>query len=131
MATVADIIRGAFRALGVLAAGETPSAAEEADALTILNDMLDSWANERLAVFQTVRTAYTLTPSLNPHTIGHSGHLHVTRPVRVDRASVIQASGAQRGAAAAPLVRCGVAAHPGQVHDGNALWPLGRGGLPA
>ena len=89
MATVADIIRGAFRVLGVLASGETPSAAEQADALETLNDMLDSWAGERLALFASLRSTYTLTPSLSPHTIGTSGTFNTTRPVRIDAASIV------------------------------------------
>lgn len=87
--TVAELIRGAFRTLGVLAAEETPSAAEQADALVSLNDLLDSWAGERLVLFATARDTYLLTPSTNPHTIGSGGTLNTTRPVRIDRASIM------------------------------------------
>lgn len=86
--TVADLIRVALRTLGVLAAEETPSAAEQSDALDTLNDMLDSWAGERLALFATLRSTYTLTPSLDPHSIGVGGGFNTTRPVRIDRASI-------------------------------------------
>jgi hypothetical protein len=89
--TVAELIRGAFRTLGVLATEETPKASEQADALVILNDMLDSWAGERLVLFATLRSTYALTPSLSPHTIGALGTFATTRPVRIDRASVITA----------------------------------------
>lgn len=92
MGTVAELIRGAFRVLGTLASEETPSAAEETDGLTSLNDMLDSWAGERLVLFATLRSTHTLTSGLNPHTIGSSGTFNTTRPVRVDRASIITAS---------------------------------------
>lgn len=92
MSSVANLIKGAFRVLGVVAAEETPSAAEESDGFTALNDMLDAWANERLTLFATLRSAYTLTPSLNPHTIGSGGTFNVTRPLRVDRASIVLAS---------------------------------------
>lgn len=96
--TVADLIRIAFRTLGVLAAEETPSAAEQSDALATLNDMLDSWAGERLVLFATLRSSYALTPSLNPHTIGTGGTFNVTRPVRIDRASIVPigAAGTER-----------------------------------
>lgn len=90
--TVAELIRGALRTLGVLASSETPTAAEQADALTSLNDMLDSWAGERLALYATLRSTHTLTVGLSPHTIGTSGTFNVTRPVRIDRASIILAS---------------------------------------
>lgn len=92
--TVAELIRGALRTLGVLASGETPAAAEQADALVSLNDMLDSWAGERLVLYATLRSTHTLTPSLNPHTIGSGGTFSTTRPVRIDRASIIRAAAA-------------------------------------
>lgn len=89
--TVAELIRGAFRTLGVLAAEETPSTAEQTDGLATLNDLLDSWAGERLALFATLRSTYPLTPSLSPHTIGTGGTFNATRPVRVERASLYSA----------------------------------------
>lgn len=92
--SVGDLIRGAMRVLGVLAAEETPQASEVDNALTTLNEMLDSWSNERLALFATERTAYTLTPGLNPHTLGVGGTFNATRPLRVDRASLVLASSA-------------------------------------
>jgi hypothetical protein len=90
--TVADIIRMALRRIGALASEESPSAAEEQDALLVLNDMLDSWAGERLNLFATLRSTHALTPSLDPHTIGASGTFTATRPIRVDAASIIPAS---------------------------------------
>lgn len=93
--TVAELIRGAFRSLGVLAAEETPTAAEETNALESLNDMLDSWAGERLALFATLRSEYALTPGLSPHTIGTGGTFDTTRPVRVDRASLVTPAGGE------------------------------------
>ena len=49
--TAGDQINRALRLLGVLAEGESPSASESRDALVALNQMLDSWDTERLAVF--------------------------------------------------------------------------------
>lgn len=91
MATVAELIRSTFRLIGVLADGETPTAAQEAHALTSLNDMLDSWAGERQVLFSTLRSTHTLTPSLSPHTMGDGGTFDTTRPVRIDRASIVGA----------------------------------------
>ena len=51
--TAGDQINGALRLIGQLAEGETPSAATSQDALTALNQMIDSWSIERLAVFST------------------------------------------------------------------------------
>lgn len=90
MATAADLIRRSLKLLGILAAAEPLSAADQADGLIELNAMLGTWANERLQVFGTRRATYALTPSLSPHTIGTGGTLSTTRPVRIERAGVIR-----------------------------------------
>ena len=45
-----DQINRALRLLGVLAEGETPSAAVSQDCLMALNQMIESWNTERLSV---------------------------------------------------------------------------------
>lgn len=90
MGTAADLIRRALKHLGVLAAGETPSAEDQADCLVELNALLGTWANERLLVHGTRRTTHTLTPSLSPHTIGAAGTFDTTRPLRIDGAGIIR-----------------------------------------
>ncbi len=59
--TANDQINGALRVLGVLAEGETPSAATSQDALTALNQMIDSWNTERLSVFATQDQVFSWT----------------------------------------------------------------------
>lgn len=94
MSTVADIIADAMKVLGVLAAGETPSSEEQADAFRALNRMVDSWSNERLTLYAISRDTYTLIPGHNPHTLGTAGSpdFNATRPLRIDRASIVLAS---------------------------------------
>lgn len=94
MSTVADLINGALEVMGVLAAEETCTAAEQTSAFNALNRMLDTWANERLALFATRRDSYVLTAGLNPHTIGTEGSptFTATRPMKVERASIVLAS---------------------------------------
>lgn len=92
MSTFADLIQGAFRVLGVLAAEETPTASEQANALVALNDLFDSWSNEELLIYNTNRATFTLTPGHNPHTLGSGGDFNTTRPLRIDRASIVLAS---------------------------------------
>jgi len=91
--TVADLIRRAFKTMGVLAAEETPSAAEQADALDTLNALLASWEGERLVLFATLQIAFTFTPNHSPHTIGVGGDFDTTRPSRIDRASAMPGDG--------------------------------------
>jgi hypothetical protein len=59
--TAREIIASTLRLLGVLAAGETATANEANDALESLNQMLSSWSNENLVVYQKVRDEFTLT----------------------------------------------------------------------
>ena len=68
-----DQINGALRLIGQLAEGETPSAATSDDALTALNQMLDSWSAERLSVFSTQDQMFTWPASTKSRTIGPTG----------------------------------------------------------
>ena len=90
--TAADQINRALRLLGVLAEGETPSAAMSQDALTALNQMIDSWNTERLSVFSTIDQKVDWpTYSIN-ETLGPTGSLirlngTAVRPILVDDAT--------------------------------------------
>lgn len=83
--TVSDIIRRALRSIGAIAGGETPSSTEEADALQVLNAMLDSWNTESLSVYALRDETLTLTGAAS-YTIGSGGDLNTTRPVRLETA---------------------------------------------
>jgi hypothetical protein len=88
MATTAnDQINGALRLIGMLAEGETPSAATSQDALTALNQMIDSWNIERLSVFCTQDQIINWHPNQISRTLGPSGDTVGNRPVLVDDAS--------------------------------------------
>lgn len=88
MATTAgDQINGALRLLGILAEGETPSAATSQDALTALNQMVDSWNTERLSVFSTQDQIVTWLPNVKTMTMGPSGDYVGNRPILVDDAT--------------------------------------------
>jgi hypothetical protein len=88
MATTAgDQINGALRLLGVLAEGETPSAAMSQDALGSLNQMIDSWNTERLAVFSTQDQVFTWPAGQLNRTLGPSGDFVGNRPILLDEAT--------------------------------------------
>ncbi len=88
MATTAgDQINRALRLLGVLAEGETPSAAVSQDALTALNQMIESWNTERLSVFSTQDQTFFWPPSTRSRTLGPTGDFVGNRPVLVDDAT--------------------------------------------
>jgi len=82
-----DQINGALRLIGQLAEGETPSAATSDDALTALNQMLDSWSAERLSVFSTQDQVFTWPASTKSRTIGPTGDFVGNRPVLLDDAT--------------------------------------------
>jgi hypothetical protein len=84
-ATASDVIRRSLRLIGAIAGGETPSSTEEADALQVLNAMLDSWNTESLAVYALRDETLTLTGAAS-YTIGGGGDLDTTRPVRIESA---------------------------------------------
>lgn len=84
MATAGDQINSALRLLGVLAEGETPSAATSQDALFALRQMIDSWNTERLAVFSTQDQVFSWPPGVYERTLGPTGNFVGNRPILVD-----------------------------------------------
>ena len=85
--TAYDQICGALRLLGVLAEGETPSAATAQDSLRALNQMIDSWNTERLSVFSTQDQVFLWTPGELSRTLGPTGDFVGNRPVLLDDAT--------------------------------------------
>ena len=84
MATAGDIINGSLRLIGQLAEGETPSSETAQDALLALNQMIDSWNTERLAVFSTQDQVVTWPPNQRTRTMGPTGDIVALRPVMID-----------------------------------------------
>jgi hypothetical protein len=84
MTTAGDLINGSLRLLGVLAEGETPSAETSQDALLAMNQMIQSWNTERLAVFSTQDQVVTWPPSTISRTFGPTGDIVANRPVAID-----------------------------------------------
>jgi hypothetical protein len=87
MATANDQINGALRLIGMLAEGETPSAATSQDALTALNQMIDSWNTERLMIYNTLDQVFSWQPNIRTQTLGPSGTLTGVRPIAIDDAT--------------------------------------------
>jgi hypothetical protein len=87
MTTAGDQINGALRLLGVLAEGETPSSETSQDALTALNQMIDSWNTERLSVFSTQDQIFNWPSGERARTLGPTGDFVGLRPVLLDDAT--------------------------------------------
>lgn len=85
MATTAgDIITGALRLLGVVAEGESPSPESAADALSAMNQMIESWNTERLSVFATEDQIFSWPATVISRTMGPTGDFVGNRPITID-----------------------------------------------
>jgi hypothetical protein len=84
MSSAGDLINGSLRLLGVLAEGETPSSETSQDALLAMNQMIQSWNTERLAVFSTQDQVVSWPPSTISRTFGPTGNIVANRPVAID-----------------------------------------------
>jgi hypothetical protein len=82
--TAGDQINRALRLLGILAEGETPSAATSQDALVAMNQMLDSWSTERLMAYNTIDQVFTWPAGQYIRTLGPTGDFVGLRPVLLD-----------------------------------------------
>jgi hypothetical protein len=84
MATAGDQINAALRLIGQLAESEQPSVATAQDALVAMNQMLDSWSTERLAVFATQDQVFTWPSNVLSRKLGPSGDFVGNRPILLD-----------------------------------------------
>lgn len=85
--TTGDLINRALRLLGVLAEGETPSAATSQDSLIAVQQMIESWDTERLSVFSTQDQIFTWPAGQITRTLGPSGDFIGNRPILLDDAT--------------------------------------------
>lgn len=70
-----DLIKGALRSIGALATGETPDPDTANDCLTMLNDMLDNWSNQKMLLFCVQEVIHELTSGIYQYTIGPGGNV--------------------------------------------------------
>lgn len=87
MSTFQNISDGAMVMIGRLASGDSPTAAENADSLIILNELLDSWTAELGPVYGETVESLTWATGQATRTIGVSGNLNTARPQQILRAS--------------------------------------------
>ena len=84
MATAFDQIKAALRLIGQLAEGEEPSPQAAQDALNAMNQMIDSWNTERLAVFCTEDQIFNWPVGEITRTLGPTGDFVGNRPILID-----------------------------------------------
>lgn len=79
--TVLDLVTVALEELGVLAAGQVPTAEEAEDGRVALNRLTDQWAAERLQLYTVTRTVFTITSGVGSYAVGPAQVVNVARPV--------------------------------------------------
>lgn len=88
MTTALQLVTASLRKLGAVAAGETPDADEQSDALESLNQILESWNLKGLALFRRENAAYTLVPSQQAYSVGSGADFDGARPITLHSAFV-------------------------------------------
>lgn len=84
MSTAQQIINRSLRVLGVIGAGETATSDDSADALTVLNQMIQSLSLQGLATYRCPLETFNLVPNQTSYTVGPSGaDLVTTRPLKI------------------------------------------------
>lgn len=81
--TALDLIKRAMRLIGAIATGETPTSDEADDALVVLNDILEGWSIESLAVWGSSNQTFTMVPGQAVYTVGPGGDFDTNRPVDI------------------------------------------------
>lgn len=89
MATASDFIKGALRLLGVVSSGGSPTSAETADGLLVLNEFIDSLSGSRLILHSTQTQTFTWTAGNASRTLGPAGNFVGTRPIQIDPATYV------------------------------------------
>jgi hypothetical protein len=84
-----DLIKSAMRLIGVTAPGETPTIAEANDSLKVLNQMIDAWNADRLAIFTTGSEDFPFVAGQQTYTMGPGGDFNTQRPARIENMSAI------------------------------------------
>lgn len=87
MATTArTLILSALRKIRAVSPEETPEAYQVENGLEALNDLLSSWAAERLLVYSINQRTGSLVAGTASYNIGSGATFNLTRPQRIERA---------------------------------------------
>jgi hypothetical protein len=89
--TISDLITKGLRELGIAPLVGTPAAELSSLGLGVVNRILNTWNGKRQAVYATRTDTFTLTPALNPHTIGPTGATWTMtqRPVALEAVTLV------------------------------------------
>lgn len=82
--TAGDLITNTLRGIGAIATGETPTAPESNDGLVMLNDLMEVWSTQNLAVYGGPNVAFNTVAGTAAYTIGPTGTWVTDRPVEIN-----------------------------------------------
>lgn len=83
-----------MRLINVLGVGETPSAVEANQALSSLNDMIDTWSNENLLIYAKAYESFPLVVNKQAYLMGTgSADFNTVRPQMIEAMNFQQISG--------------------------------------
>lgn len=88
MATVREMITRTLRLINVIAQNETPSAQEADDALSVLNEMIDSWALQRGLILEEMLQTFSLVPGQQTYSMGVGANFNTPRPTKIEYATL-------------------------------------------
>ena len=78
--TAQDLIVGALTQLGILGTGASLEPADAQNSLRALNEIVDTWATQRLTMPFLARTVVPLSPGKKTYTIGEGGDIPSLAP---------------------------------------------------
>src|ERR1700742_374469 len=90
MPVALDLIASALRLINVIAAGEFVPEPMANDALQVLNDMIDSWNTDSLAIYTTRTDDFPFVLGKQSYTLGAGGDFNIPRPPEITGMSTIQ-----------------------------------------
>lgn len=83
MATVRQLIEGAYRLIQEVGEGMPMTAEQGRDGLAVMLDMLSSWSAEPSSIYTEARESFTLTAGQAAYTIGATGDFNTARPTEI------------------------------------------------
>lgn len=87
--TPRTLITSTMVMMGVLEAGETPTADQQADGLSRLNSLIDSWGLQPNTMRTVTRTAFTITANVQSYSVGTGATINLARPDDLFRVSYV------------------------------------------
>jgi len=83
MATALQVIKRSLRMLGAIGSGETPDGSTGADALFVLNRILEEWNTQKLLNYYVAHANYLVLNGTAQYSIGSGGDYDGDRPEKI------------------------------------------------